>query len=120
MTDQDDSVARGRALAAKLFAGTKTRSSVHDRLRGFAVRHLFGEIWQGEDLELQERSLVTCAALIAMNLPEELRLHFVGAKNVGIPRKKIEELIVHLAYYAGYPCSASASWVLNEVWPPEG
>jgi 4-carboxymuconolactone decarboxylase len=117
MSDQEK-LTRGKALAAKLFAGSKAgRTKLPQRMQEFTVEHLFGDVWQGADLPLQERSLVTCAVLVALNRLAEQHVHFVGAKNLGIPRAKMEELITHIAHYAGWPCAASAFHVLNEVWP---
>jgi alkylhydroperoxidase/carboxymuconolactone decarboxylase family protein YurZ len=55
--------------------------------------------------------------LIALNREAEMRLHFVGAKNVGIPREKLEAAITHVVHYAGWPVGMTAFKVLNEVWP---
>jgi alkylhydroperoxidase/carboxymuconolactone decarboxylase family protein YurZ len=45
-----------------------------------------------------------------------LRLHFRGARNLGFSREKLEEIIFHLAHYAGWPNAVSSSNVLDEVW----
>jgi 4-carboxymuconolactone decarboxylase len=121
MSETDDRITKGRALAAKLFAGAERRASatMPKTLQDYTFGHLFGDVWQGEDLALEERSLITCTTLVALNRLAEQRVHFVGAKNLGIPRAKIEAMITHLAHYAGWPCAASAVQVLNEVWPPD-
>ena len=38
------------------------------------------------------------------------------AAYLGIPRAKLEELITHVAHYAGWPAAVSAFRVLDEVW----
>ena len=86
---------------------------------GFAqmtVEHLFGDVWQRPGLALEERSLLTCAVLIALGREAEQRIHFRGARNLGIPREKLEEVLTHVAHYAGWPVSASGFRVLDEVW----
>ncbi len=120
MSGTEDKAAKGRALAAKLFAGTTHRGApMPAKMQDYTFGHLFGEVWQGEELTLEERSLITCTALVALNRTAEQHLHFLGAKNLGIPRSRIEAMITHLAHYAGWPCAASAFGVLNEVWPAE-
>ena len=42
-----------------------------------------------------------------------------AAKSFGVPRKKLEEMIIHAAYYAGWPVATSAFRTLAEVWPEE-
>lgn len=118
MTDGNDRMQKGRAFAARLFAGsTRKRSPMPAKMQEYTFGHLFGDVWQGEDLALEERSLLTCTTLVALNRTAEQHLHFLGAKNLGVPRAKIEAMITHVAHYAGWPCAASAFEVLNEVWP---
>lgn len=78
--------------------------------------HLFGDVWQGPELEVEERSLLTCAVLVALGREAEQRLHFRGARNLGISRDKLDAMIAHVAHYAGWPVAASASRVLADVW----
>ena len=113
----NDERQRGIELMQKLFAGASGGIRMGKSLRRFTIEHLFGDVWQGDDLSLEERSLLTCTTLVALNREAEQQLHFLGAKNLGIPREKIEGMIAHVAHYAGWPCAASASRVLNEVWP---
>ena len=80
------------------------------------VEHVFGNVWSRPGLALEERSLATCAVLVALAREGEQRLHFRGARNLGIPRAKLEELITHVAHYAGWPVAVSAFRVLDEVW----
>ncbi|NJN52358.1 MAG: gamma-carboxymuconolactone decarboxylase [Gammaproteobacteria bacterium] len=113
----DDKHAKGLALARRLFEGAKGGSRMPEKFTHYTMAHLFGDVWQGEDLALEERSLVTCTILVALNREAEQRLHFLGAKNLGIERSKMEGMITQAAHYAGWPCAASAFRVLNEVWP---
>ena len=118
MSELETKLARGKALAKKLFAGGEAKASgLPAKMREYTFAHVFGDVWQGDEMPLQERSLITCATLVALNRVAEQRLHFVAARNLGIPREKMEGLITHIAHYAGWPCAASAFDVLNDVWP---
>ena len=118
MTDDESKMNKGMALAGRLLAGTEGGSTdLPPEFMNYTVGHLFGDVWQGEGLTLQQRSMITCVTLIALNREAEQRLHFVGAKNLDIPRSEIESMITHVAHYAGWPVSVSAFRVLNEVWP---
>ena len=78
---------------------------------------LYGTIWSKADLlSLQERSMITLTVLVALNRENELKSHLRGAKNLGIKKEKIEEMILHVAFYSGFPTSVSASQLLNKVW----
>ena len=61
--------------------------------------------------------MVTCVALVDLGKEAEQRAHFKGARNLGIPREKLEDMIIHVTHYAGWPAGVSAIRVLNEVWP---
>jgi len=111
---------KGVALARKLFAGVETGGiRMPAALTEYTMRHVFGDVWQQPGLSLEQRSLVTCTMLVALNREEEQRLHFVGAKNLGIPRSALEAMITQAAHYAGWPSAVGASRVLAEVWPED-
>lgn len=109
---------KGMKLVSELLAGTNAGGlPLPDTFGRYTIEHLFGDVWQGDELSLQDRSFTTCVALIALNLESEQRLHFVGAKNVGVPREKLEAAITQVAHYAGWPVAITAFRVLNDVWP---
>ena len=118
MSDSSERMQKGIALVGRLLGADAGRTKpMSEEFRRFTIEHLFGEVWQGEGLALEERSLATCTVLVALARENEQRLHFRGAKNLGIPRRKIEAMIGHVAHYAGWPVAVGAFRVLDEVWP---
>jgi 4-carboxymuconolactone decarboxylase len=117
MSADDDRFSKGLAIAQRLFGPLLGGLRLPDNFRRYTMAHLFGDVWQGSALAIEERSLLTCTVLVALNREAEQRLHFTGAKNLGIPREKIEALITHVAHYAGWPVGVGAFRVLQEVWP---
>jgi len=115
----DDRLDKGRALLAELCGKADALDKFPQRFRDYTLGHLFGDVWQGEALPLQERSLVTCTILTALAREPEQRFHFAAAKRLGVPREKLLEMIVHAAHYAGWPVAVGALRSLNEVWPEE-
>ncbi len=79
---------------------------------------LFGDVWERPGLSKRDRSLITVAALVAMNRPDQLRFHLVRARENGVGHEELVEAITHLAFYAGWPSSFSAMAVAKEVLPP--
>jgi len=115
--DADDSTMKaGAEIIGKMGLLAKPNSALSDDLRAHTITALFGTIWTREVLALQERSLITLASLISLNREHELRIHFRGARNLGISKEKIEEVILHLAHYSGWPTAVTASSVLGDVW----
>ena len=77
---------------------------------------LFGDVWQRPQLSQRDRSLVTVAALIAMNRPDQLRSHLARARANGVTQEELIEAITHLAFYSGWPNAVSAIGVAREVF----
>ncbi|HZX29231.1 MAG TPA: carboxymuconolactone decarboxylase family protein, partial [Telluria sp.] len=75
---------------------------------------LFGQVWDHPDLSRRDRSLVTVAALVALNRTEQLPFHLQLAEKHGLTRAELTETVTHLAFYAGWPCAASAVRLLGE------
>jgi 4-carboxymuconolactone decarboxylase len=69
---------------------------------------LFGGVWERPQLSKRDRSLITCAALVAMGKTEQMSFHFPRALENGVTKDEIVELITHLAFYAGWPNAMSA------------
>jgi 4-carboxymuconolactone decarboxylase len=68
----------------------------------------FAELWERPGLSKRDRSLITVAALIALQRTDELALHLKRALDDGISRDELIELFTHLAFYAGWPAARMA------------
>jgi 4-carboxymuconolactone decarboxylase len=77
---------------------------------------LFGDIWERPGLSKRDRSMITVAALIALNRPDQLRSHLALARQNGATEEELVEAITHLAFYAGWPSAVSAVAVAREVF----
>jgi 4-carboxymuconolactone decarboxylase len=97
-------------------------SAARDALRAFAPKLidltdnvLFGDVWERPGLSKRDRSLITCAALVALNRTEQQTGHFTRALNNGVKKDELIELITHLAFYAGWPTAMSAANVAKKM-----
>jgi 4-carboxymuconolactone decarboxylase len=77
---------------------------------------LYADVWERPQLSRRDRSLVTVAALIALNRPDQLRSHLVRARENGVTQEELIETITHMAFYAGWPNAVSAIAVAREVF----
>jgi 4-carboxymuconolactone decarboxylase len=68
-----------------------------------------GEMWARPELSRRDRSLIVVATLAAQARDEELELHTVIAVRNGLTRVEIEEIVVTVAAYAGFPAAMAAS-----------
>lgn len=82
---------------------------------------LFGEVWSSEDkLSLRDRSLITVVALMSKGiLDSSLKYHIMNAKNNGITKEEMAEVITHVAFYAGWPNAWAVFRLAKEVYEEE-
>jgi 4-carboxymuconolactone decarboxylase len=80
---------------------------------------LFGDVWERKGLSKRDRSLVTVAALVALNRPDQLRFHLGRAVENGVNQDELIETVTHLAFYSGWPNAMSAMTVAKEVFSKE-
>ena len=76
---------------------------------------LFGDVWERPQLSKRDRSLITCAALVATGKTEQMNFHFPRAIENGVTQEELVEVITHLAFYAGWPNAMSAVARAKEV-----
>src|SRR3989475_8653139 len=69
---------------------------------------LFGDVWERPQLSKRDRSLITCAALVASGKTEQMNFHFPTAIKNGVTQEELVETITHLAFYVGWPSAMSA------------
>jgi 4-carboxymuconolactone decarboxylase len=77
---------------------------------------LFGDVWERAELSKRDRSLITVAALIANGNTEQLTGHLNRAKQNGLSETELAEVIIHLAFYTGWPRAMSAVRVARDVF----
>ena len=79
---------------------------------------LFGEVWSRTDrLGLRDRSLVTITSLISQGITDSsLTFHLQSARNNGITRTEIAEIITHIGFYAGWPKAWAAFRMAKEIY----
>ena len=118
LDDQDKK--KGLEILKKMDLLKNDETPVSKDLLKQIIDMLYGTIWsRTEQLSLHERSMITLTVLVALNRENELKSHLRGAKNLGITKEKIEEMILHVAHYSGFTTAVSASQLLNKVWDEE-
>jgi len=80
------------------------------------TRYAWGEIWTRPGLPRHTRSLLTLGLMVAVNRPDEFRLHLRAAFNNGVTRDEVREVLMHCAIYAGVPAANSAFHWAEEVF----
>ena len=97
-------------------AAEKLIGSFAPKLVELTDQVLFDDIWEREELSKRDRSLITVAALIALNRPDQLRFHLGKAVENGVKEQELIETITHLAFYSGWPNAMSAILIAKELF----
>lgn len=79
---------------------------------------LFGQVWSREDkLSTRDRCIVTVTALMSSGiLDDSLKFHLENAKNNGVTKEEIAEIVTHAAFYVGWPKAWAVFNMAKEIW----
>ena len=79
---------------------------------------LFGEVWSREDrLSLKMRSIITVTALVSKGMVDSsFQYHLATARQNGVTKSEMAEILTHLAFYAGWPKAWAAFRMAVEVY----
>ena len=105
----------------KQTAGRKGLSDLAPKFAELNDDVLFGEVWAREDkLSTRDRCMITVTALIAKGITDNsLRYHIQNAKNHGVTKTEMVEIITHIAFYVGWPNAWAVFPMVREVYADE-
>ena len=68
------------------------------------VENLFADVWSREGLSVRDRRLLTLTVLAILGKESSLELHLKQALvREELTKREVEEVMIHLAHYAGWP-----------------
>lgn len=88
----------------------------HGAFGSFASDFVLGDLWSRPQLSRRDRSLIVIAFLATLGSTEELSAHVRGGLNHGLTRSEIEEIMIQVSAYAGYPTAFPAVRVMDSVF----
>jgi 4-carboxymuconolactone decarboxylase len=92
------------------------KTPFNSEFQDLITRYAWGEIWTRPGLDRKTRSCMTLSMMIALNRPDEFRLHVRAAVNNGLGRDEIKEVILQAAIYCGVPAANAAFHLAEEVF----
>ncbi|CDY76771.1 4-carboxymuconolactone decarboxylase [Caballeronia glathei] len=95
------------------------RTDLTTEFQNLITRYSWGEIWTRPGLPRHTRSLLTISMMVALNRSEELALHLRAAKNNGVSRDEIKEVLMQTAIYCGVPAANSAFHLAQKIFDEE-
>jgi 4-carboxymuconolactone decarboxylase len=113
----------GMAMRSKVLGTTYVKRSFQNAdefsmpFQEVATEFAWGSVWTRKGLSLRDRSLITLAQVIALNRPNEIRVHLRGALRNGISKKELSELCLHSFLYCGGPAALDAFHTMKAALP---
>jgi alkylhydroperoxidase/carboxymuconolactone decarboxylase family protein YurZ len=107
----DDELAHGRSVMAQVYGFTVEADEPQANLPFIeeTLGKLFADIWARKELSIRDRRLITIGIAAAHGNKGLLALHFSAAKAIGeLSQEQIDEIVVHIGYYAGWPNATAA------------
>ena len=101
MSDFDEGLRNRRAVLgdAHVERSLARRTAFTREFQDLITRYAWGEIWGRPGLDRKTRSLLTLAFLIALNRPDEFKLHVRATRQTGVSPDELKELILQAAIY---------------------
>ncbi|APX22057.1 MAG: carboxymuconolactone decarboxylase family protein [Rhodobacteraceae bacterium] len=89
-------------------------------LESYATNDLFGSVWNGENLSMRDRALVTFAALMTRHETGNLAAITEVALDAGVTPSELSETVTHLAFYTGWGNATAATEAMAPIFEERG
>ena len=105
-------------IAGRVDPERAARSNINRNgaLGQFTNDFVAGDVWWRPGLSRRDRSLIVLAMLAANARHRETRFHVQAGINHGLSREEIEEIMLHVALYAGWPVASESMGEITEVF----
>ena len=86
----------------------------------FLTRYCWGEVWTRPGLSRRDRSLATIASLVTLGAEHEIGIHVRAGLRHGLEVQELQEVLQHLALYAGLPRAFGALQYVQRILIEDG
>lgn len=124
-TASDNNVTDKYALGAEYLAMLKKNQeqvlqdayqNLSPELVQFTIEYGYGDIFSRDNLDKRFRQIATISALSTLgNAQPQLMFHIEGALNIGLTVEEINEIMLLMTVYAGFPAAINGTNCLKEV-----
>lgn len=82
----------------------------------FVIEYGYGDIFSRDNLDKRYRQIATIAALTALgNAQPQLKFHINAGLNIGLSVEEINEIMLLMTIYAGFPAAINGTNILKQV-----
>jgi len=95
----------------------KGLESIAPDLGKYVLEFIFGDLYSRDGLDLKMKQILTVTILATLgNAKPQLNYHINGALNLGVSRKDIVDILIHISGYAGFPAAMNGVATAKEVF----
>jgi 4-carboxymuconolactone decarboxylase len=100
-----------RRVAGDAWVDASSQAAVNfgAEFQNLVTAFAWGGVWAREGLSLRDRSIATIAVLTALHRPDELKLHLAGGVRNGLTKAELEEIMIQVGVYAGFPAAVAGN-----------
>ena len=106
--------------AAKKLGSAADSGTFGAAISAAALDQTFADTWTRPVLDRRERSLVTIAILVALRQPHEFGIHLAAGLRNGLRLEEIEEVLMQVLPYVGFPAVSTALAEAGRVIAEQG
>jgi len=103
-------------VVAQIAGALPLPEEIRDDFAAFTADTVMGGLWSRDGIPPRERSLITIAALTALDRPHELEIHIGLGLDNGLSRHEVCEAIMHMAVYGGWPVAVEGMRTAKAVF----
>lgn len=92
---------------------------LHPDFERFVMAFVMGDLYAREGLDVKTRLLCTVAALTVLGRQDQLRVHLERALGVGATQKELEEVMLQMCAFGGFPATWDALVTAETVFKPK-
>jgi len=103
-------------LISQIAGALPLPKEIESDFAAFTADTVMNGLWSRTGITQRERSMITIAALTALDRPHELEIHLgLGLEN-GLTRDEVCEVIMHMAVYGGWPVAVEGMRTAKKVF----
>lgn len=96
------------------------RDELDGRFQRLITENVWGDVWSDRRMAHRDRSLINLAVLAVLNRGHEFELHVAAAIRNGVTVTEIQETMIQVAAYAGFPAAVDGLRRARTVLEAEG
>ena len=112
---------RAREVVERIFPATGQKrldplAQLDPQLSQILEDVVFGGLYARTVLDQRTRELCALAALVALGHKAQARTHILASLNAGATRQEVQEVIIQMLVYAGFPATLGGIEVMQQTF----